>query len=357
MEIKFSSIHNIDLDQRKVIYREHKNNFDEALTGMLQQINIQENLKKYIKQSQEVLVLKNVREVCQSNRENNLDEVSFNNFAEEIANCLLNIEIKIDERQQKTLGNKIQRGSLLQALVYNDKKEQYEYYISKFEHAEFYREEDFIRTIGIQIQNTKIYKSCRLIFEINDEDELEFEEAEVYVNNTAKYWSEEFLGLIEANTDEYNTKKSFDEIRKYLNKNVKKQYPADYPILFNSFFGYYKRNERTINYYDMIDEIIDGYVGIDIKKNDVEKVKTALKKLSEQKNFDTQFIVYPDIITSRIKQTYDVITGVELVLNRKNKIENIKETISANIDNNGEMYLKIKVTDPDTYNAFRRKDE
>ena len=64
MEIKFSSIHSIDLDQGSVNYRDHKNDFEEALSRMLQQINMQENLKKYIEKSQDTLVLKTAKEVC-----------------------------------------------------------------------------------------------------------------------------------------------------------------------------------------------------------------------------------------------------------------------------------------------------
>lgn len=356
MEIKFSSIHSIDLDQGSVNYRDHKNDFEEALSRMLQQINMQENLKKYIEKSQDTLVLKTVKEVCKKIYKNELDINSFNKYAYKIAYHLLEIELFLDDRQQKTIGNRIQRGSLLQAIVYNEEKERYEYYLSKFEHAEFYSELDFIKTIGIQIKNTKVYKSCRLIFSVNDEDCIEFEDAEVYVNNNAKYWSGEFLELSEASTDEYNTKTSFNEIRKCLNINVKKQYPADHPILFNAFYGYFKKEKRTINYYDMLDEIMDGYVGTDMSKDDVERLKAKLESLPKTKKFDTQFTTNPDVISAKIKQTYDVISGVELVLNRKNQIENIKETISSVIEND-EMYIKIKVTEPDTFNAFKRKEE
>ena len=106
----------------------------------------------------------------------------------------------------------------------------------------------------------------------------------------------------------------------------------------------------------MLDEIMDGYVGTDMSKDDVERLKAKLESLPKTKKFDTQFTTNPDVISAKIKQTYDVISGVELVLNRKNQIENIKETISSVIEND-EMYIKIKVTEPDTFNAFKRKEE
>ena len=252
----------------------------------------------------------------------------------------MEIELFLDDRQQKTIGNRIQRGSLLQAIVYNEEKERYEYYLSKFEHAEFYSELDFIKTIGIQIKNTKVYKSCRLIFSVNDEDCIEFEDAEVYVNNNAKYWSGEFLELSEASTDEYNTKTSFNEIRKCLNINVKKQYPADHPILFNAFYGYFKKEKRTINYYDMLDEIMDGYVGTDMSKDDVERLKAKLESLPKTKKFDTQFTTNPDVISAKIKQTYEdlikVIPEENIQLN-----EPMSKHTTFRIGGSADIFLKI----------------
>ena len=103
MEIKFSSIHSIDLDQGSVNYRDHKNDFEEALSRMLQQINMQENLKKYIEKSQDTLVLKTAKEVCKKIYKNELDINSFNKYAYKIAYHLLEIELFLDIDNKKQL--------------------------------------------------------------------------------------------------------------------------------------------------------------------------------------------------------------------------------------------------------------
>mgnify|MGYP000237787817 FL=1 len=199
MNILFSSIQNIDIDGEKIELRDKVNDFDDVLSTMLRKIDLEENVKKCREKNNSTKVYKEVYQSCKLLEDGKLDESEFNKSSGEIAQKLLEVEIDI-QAQLKAMGNDIQRGAILQAIVYNDIQDVYEYYIAKLEHSEFYIEENFIKTNGFQSGKAKVYKSCKFI--LNNIEGIEFQSAEVYLNHKASYWIEKFLELEEINNDE-----------------------------------------------------------------------------------------------------------------------------------------------------------
>lgn len=117
MNILFSSIHNIDIDGGKTILRAKENDFNDALSSMLARINIEDNLRKYKEKDDRTTIIKNTLKLSDLFINSALDEQSFNQLSSEIAEKLLEVESEIQEKNLKTHGQEIQRGSLIQALV------------------------------------------------------------------------------------------------------------------------------------------------------------------------------------------------------------------------------------------------
>ena len=79
----------------------------------------------------------------------------------------------------------VQKGSLIQALLYDDERDKYTYLLAKVEHTDFVDDSDFSFKSGFSKDMKKLWKSC--IFEIDDLNASIFQ-AKVYSNNVAKYW-------------------------------------------------------------------------------------------------------------------------------------------------------------------------
>ena len=116
----------------------------------------------------------------------------------------------------------VQKGSLIQALLYDDERDKYTYLLAKVEHTDFVDDSDFSFKSGFSKDMKKLWKSC--IFEIDDLNASIFQ-ANVYSNNVAKYWYDNFLELDQRVSDEVNTDKAFRAIDSALNRNIKNVAP------------------------------------------------------------------------------------------------------------------------------------
>lgn len=352
MRILYSTIHNLDIERRKIDLRKKENDFDEALSSILLRINMQENLKKYEENSVNTCVVKSVLDICDHFNKATLEEELFKQLSNEIAQKLLDVEVAIQDRNNKTHGGQLQKGSIIQAIAFNQGTTSLEYYIAKLEHVEFYTNNNFLKMIGFQIDKAIVYKSCK--FKINSIDDFSsIEYAEVHVNNNAKYWTDKFLELREINDDAVNTRKAFNSIDGLLNKHLRSSYRSDYQIIRNAFVTYFRTGVRMINYHNMIEDIFDGYEKCLITDEKVEQLKEALLKLPTQNSFDTQFIVQPTAIKGRKYTSYKVNSGIELILNKTEGIQDLPHTIIAT-EEKGVKYLKIITNDIVTFETFKR---
>lgn len=351
MNILFSSMHNIDIDGKRIELRDKVNAFDDVLSTMLSQIALEENVRKCKEKDNSTKVYKEVYQSCKLLEDRDLDESKFNRISGKIAQKLLEVEIDV-QAQLKVMGNDIQRGAILQAIVYNDIQNVYEYYIAKLEHSEFYTEEDFVKKNGFQSGKAKVYKSCKFI--LSNAADLVLQSAEVYLNHKASYWIEKFLELQEINDDEDNTKRAYHSVNGVLTRKIKPKYKADFQMLRNAFIGYLRAGVRIINFTSMINEVLDEYNPIDIPQDKLQNLKDELLKLPEKNNFDTQFKSIPKAIT-RIKQRYQLNKGVELILNRNDSIDDLEHAI-VSVEEEGKRYLKILTTDSESFETFIRRN-
>ena len=124
------------------------------------------------------------------------------------------------------------KGSLIQALLYDDTADTYKYLLAKVEHSDFVDDTDFTFKTGFSKDKKTIWKSC--LFDIVN-PEAEVFNAIIYLDTKAKYWSSDFLELEEVISDEKNIISAFSAIDETLNRNVKRGAPQDYTFLRNAF--------------------------------------------------------------------------------------------------------------------------
>ena len=244
------------------------------------------------------------------------------------------------------MNTNVQKGSLIQALMYDEDMDEHIYLLAKVEHTDFVDDEDFSFKSGFSKDKNKLWKSCT--FRIDDLNATKFF-AKVYSNNIAKYWYDNFLELDQVVSDEVNTDKAFRAIDTTLNRNVKGIAPRDHTLLRNAMIAYFKSNDY-IDYDTMIQNTLENYKPTELEQDKMEKVVEKMRKLPEKYKFDKQFNAVPSAIKSRIRKIYDVCHGVQLRIT--DAIDDFDETIKAYRDDDGNRYIQIKTDNDSTFNKF-----
>lgn len=222
--------------------------------------------------------------------------------------------------------------------------------MAKVEHSSFVDDSDFSFKSGFSSEQKKIWKTCILNCSIEDENIL-VNEAKIYVSNSGKYWSDDFLELRELSTDAQNTKRAFNAIDTILTREVKKNAPSDYTVIRNTFVGYMKR-EQQLDYNEMVSVILDNYDADTLSQECIAELKNKLMELPENKKFDRLFTVVPKEIKARVKQLYKVNEGIEIKVN--DFVQDIKQKISAEEDvTTGAKYIRIMTNNEDVYQQFK----
>ncbi|MFQ7500577.1 MAG: hypothetical protein ACLRNP_16915 [Blautia coccoides] len=247
------------------------------------------------------------------------------------------------------MNTNVQKGSLIQALMYDEEMDEHIYLLAKVEHTDFVDDEDFSFKSGFSKDKTKLWKSCT--FRIDDPNATNFS-AKVYSNNIAKYWYDNFLELDQVVSDEVNTDKAFRAIDSTLNRNVKGIAPRDHTLLRNTMITYFKSNDY-IDYYTMIQSTLENYKPTELEQDKMEKVLEKIRELPEKYKFDKQFNTVPSVINARIRKVYDVCHGVQLRIT--DAIDDFDETIKAYRDNDGNRYIQIKTDNDLTFRRFSNK--
>ena len=85
----------------------------------------------------------------------------------------------------------VQKGSLIQALLFDDIAEKYVYLLAKVEHTEWVDDSDFTFKTGFSKDKKTIWKSC--LFDLSNLTAQEFY-AKVYSDTKAQYWSKRIFG-------------------------------------------------------------------------------------------------------------------------------------------------------------------
>lgn len=344
MQIISKSIHVINYDEELVSPRAIPDSFNEYVMQLIRHINTNTSVRSYKTRSQATQIIVNAKEILKKVIGQDL---TIEDFVNDNADRLLRKEMEAQNKISR-LNTDIQKGSLVQSLLYDDETEEYVFLLAKVEHSDFVDDVDFSFKTGFSKDKKNIWKSCLLNFD--DVTELNINNAKVYSNTVAKYWSDDFLELDEMITDESNTLKAFKAIDETLARNVKNVAPQDYTVIRNTVIAYFKGNTH-LDYTSMVEEILGTYQPTDLSNDGLQKLKDKLTGLPENRKFDAQFNSVPSVINARIKKIYKVNNGIEIKIT--DSIEDIKHTIKSVEEQDGNRYLKIKTNNDETFNYFK----
>lgn len=344
MDILTTSIRIIDYENNKVFTRETPASFDEYVCELITHINSNTTVRDFKTRSLDTEVISCVRKICENRA--NKDIVS--EKTDSIAYRLLKKEVEAQKRVAR-LDTNVQKGSLVQALLYDEDCGQFTYLLAKVEHSDFVDDSDFTFKSGFSKDKKTLWKSC--LFDLPSETSPEYS-ARIYSNTVAKYWSDDFLELDEMISDETNTTNAFKAIECVLNHNVRQIAPRDYTIIRNSVISYFK-NQEHFDYDQMLNTILGQYQATDLTEERLNSLKTKLNELPEKKRFDRQFSPIASIINARIRKVYDVNEGIQIRIT--DEIKDIENVIVAYRDADGSRYLKIKTNNEQTFNQFYKR--
>ena len=185
------------------------------------------------------------------------------------------------------------------------------------------------------------------------DDEIDVSEASVFLNNPATYWTEYFLELVELKSDEKNTRDAWKAINGVLTKELKKTAISDYFMLRNATITYFRR-PRPIDYVDMVENIFMEYLPMDTNQEKINVVKEKILKLPRIIGFDSNFISKPKEVKAKIKSVHKVNNDIDIIIKEglSDDINNYKNIIHIEPKENGERWLVINATEPETLRMF-----
>lgn len=337
------SIFTIDYDKQVLDEKPNCESIQDIVNELLEKIHEEKSIRGYsvTRENTEVvsIITKSIIDAENDNGNN------YYNLSRNIAERLLSIEIKLDEKMSHMIT--VKKGCLIQILLKDTQEDdKYKYLISKVESRKFVDDSDLNFKSGFTIDSDKVWKFG--IFDVFVlEDELVFDTINVFVDTNAKYWPNDFLEIEEIKTDEKNTKDAFSAVNRVL-KSFQKKNPADGLIIRNAVIQKFRSCSGQLNYMQMLDEIFDNYSEVNTEKDDLKNLKESLVKLPESKGFDCQFIPILSAVKARVRQKYRVNEEIEILAS--NGIS--KEIVRSQVTNEGEKELVLKLTDDQTYAMF-----
>ncbi|MEA4830879.1 MAG: nucleoid-associated protein [Enterococcus thailandicus] len=343
MQIAQKSIRIIDYEQQHVLTRETPETFEAYVAELIDHISSNDSVREYKTRSNATEVIGSILTLCA----NQTDAIEVSSRMDGIANRLLIKEVAAQERIARTKTN-VQKGSLIQALLFDEDVNNYVYLLAKVEHSEWVDDADFTFKTGFSKDKKTIWKSC--LIDLTDLNAIEFH-AKIYSNTIAKYWSDDFLELDEMNSDESNTTRAFKAIDATLNQNFRGMSSSDHTIIRNGFISYLKNNDH-IDFPTMVDAVLKNYAPVnpEIKPEKIQEIREKILEQPRKKKFDSQFIAINSAINARIKKVYNINDGIDLKVTKD--IEDLPGTIQA-IEENGIRYIRVRTNNAATFNKFR----
>lgn len=258
---------------------------------------------------------------------------------------------KEEEAQKKVehMDVKVKKGSLLQAVFKDPLDNEYEYLISKTEHNKYMDEKSYNIEEGFNVDEKNLWKSCLIRCTVKDE-KVEIKEIRIYLDNSAKYWTREFLELEELRNDQQNTQQFFREVERVLKNDVYKHSKEDYHVLRNSIIEHIRSTDQ-IDYPKIIESKFEKYEYEELNEQQKSKLIIDLKDLADKGTFDTQFEPDPSALSVRIiKESYKLTNDIELIvkdINSDDKIEVFEDSI-------GKRYVKIETDNEEIFKRYKK---
>lgn len=251
-----------------------------------------------------------------------------------IAEKLLSVEIEA-QKKINAMKKKIRKGALLVLLLSRDNH--YNFVILKIEHSDFFDEMESKIKKGLPLNRQRLQKSCLVSF--NDSFDVE----EILISDSgatiSEYWWNYFLGSVELQSSELNTKNAFGSIESFLKREVEKHSSVDYWYMRNDIITYFRNNDHFA-----YDEIVDRIRShkpespvIHERFNDIIEKFIALPDHKKSK-FDRLFELEPSVIRARIKKTIALSDNIELRIN--GEVADFRKKIVPDSDELGK-FLKI----------------
>jgi len=345
MQIAQKSVCIIDYEAQEVFQREAPETFEAFISELINHISNNSSVREYKTQSNSTEVIAIALSLCSTptNVKLAIEKMT------RLANRLLSKEV-VAQDSIAHMNVNVQKGSLIQALLFDDKSNKYTYLLAKVEHTEFVDDTDFAMKTGFSTDKKTIWKTCLIDFPNLESEEYQ---ARMYSpNKIAKYWYDDFLEMTEIANDETNTKTAFKAIEITLGQNLKDR-GKDHTIIRNSFIGYFKNNEH-IDFPKMVDSILENYEPADpsIPTVKIQEIRTKLLEQPQKRKFDSQFNSVNNVINARLRKVYPVNDGIDLKIS--GEVKDLAETIEAFEDDNGVKYIKVRTNNETTYNRFRK---
>lgn len=353
MDILFKVMHKIDYETQQYEKRNMPEHFNNYVKRVISEACTNRNIREYKVGDRDGDVITNIKLIAQKFKEEQFQEDTINVYCDNIAQKLLDTEIECQEyRESRNLPGQLLKGSLLQALVYDEEKKIHQMLLAKVESSEWFDDSDYEIKTGFPKNGHKIWKTC--VIDLNIEENIDISRIVVYVDNGAKYWAKDFIQIVETQSDQKNTELAFKYLDQILQKKIKKVSPSDHMVLRNSLIRYF-RSEKFIDYYEMIQDIFIDYTPQLIEKDTYNNIIEQLGQLPEKRGFDCQFTSVPKVIKARIKSVFKVTNEIQLTINDSLEGE-VSDYIESFTDREtGQQYIKIKTDDQQTYETFIKK--
>ena len=343
MEIVIQTIRIIDYENNAVHVRETPEAFSDYVRQLIAYINDNTSVREYRTRSANTVVISCILDILR----HQIDSEYVTQKIDHIADRLLSKECEAQSTVVR-MNTNVQKGSLIQALLYDDDKDDYSYLLAKVEHTDFVDDMDFSFKSGFSKDMKKLWKSC--IFHIDDINASSFS-AKVYSNTVAKYWYDSFLELDQIVSDEVNTNRAFRAIDSTLSRNIKPMAPRDHNLLRNAMIVYFK-STPFIDYDTMIQDVLEEYEPEELEPEKMKQVIEKIRELPMKQNFDKQFNSVPSAVNDRIRKTYNVYPGIQLKIT--DGLADIDNTIEAYRGSDGNRYIKIKTDNEQVFKMFSK---
>ena len=338
--IKIQTIQVIDYEGKNILKREVPESFSEYVTQLIDFLHENKSVRDFKTRSNRTEVISCILSVIK-NQENDLVKVEFDKIANRLLQCEVEAQSRVDQ-----MNVRVQRGSLIQALLYSDELDKYSYLLAKVQHSDFVDDYDFSFKSGFSKDTKKVWKTC--VFDIDELDADEYM-SRVYMSHQTNYWWDSFLELDQVKSDEKNTLNAFKAIDTCLGHSFRSAAPRDYTLLRNATITYFK-GHNYIDYDEFCDSIFSGYNPSEASPKRMQDFLDKLRELPEKKRFDRQFNSAPSAIKAKIKKKYKIYTGIEL--NIIDGIENIEEVIKSVRGADGNKYIQIKTDNDTVFRSF-----
>lgn len=162
MIIANRSIHIIDYENNRILSRDIPATFDEYVGELIEHINRNDSVRDYKTRSRYTEVISGA--IAISSQKDNADVVR--ERTNSIANRLLVKEVEAQGHIGR-LNTNVQKGSLIQALLFDEQEHKHVYLLAKVEHSTFVDDVDFSFKTGFSKDKKTIWKSCFLNISIS----------------------------------------------------------------------------------------------------------------------------------------------------------------------------------------------